>query len=428
MRGMDWSMRAVGSAVLLCAGLLDAGEIPRGPLPEGVGLNVHFVRPLPGEIEMIRDAGFKVVRVDMRWELIEIYKDKYRWTAYEALFDACRDNGIRVMAPFMYTNPHYDEHQSPRSDEAIAAFTRYAVETVKYFQGRGIIWEMYNEPNLSFWKPAPNVMEYIRLATSVGEAIRAEAPDEIFVGPALSGTDGDFLEACFRGGLLNYFDAVTVHPYSKTPPEDRQRRYRGTQLLIERYQPAGRRIPVVCGEWGYNTAEFSEELQAKYLARGILTNVASGLPLTIWYTWRDNGVDPKNPQHRYGIVRHEPIEGGERPFEPKPAYVAARTLTTQLRDCTFVRRIPLRDTKDTLLVFQHADGSQRAVVWTMWDKPRTTLIPANIGAFEVVSLFGEALPGLQATPQGLRLEISDGPVYLKPASPQPRWTDPGSRF
>ena len=35
--------------------------------------------------------------------------------------------------------------------------------------GRGALWEMYNEPNISpFWRPKPNTDDYIKLALEVG--------------------------------------------------------------------------------------------------------------------------------------------------------------------------------------------------------------------------------------------------------------------
>ena len=76
-----------------------------------------------------------------------------------------------------------------------------------------VIWEMCNEPNDVFWRPTPDVNAYIKLARATGKAVKEAAADEIFVGPALSGTDGAWMEPIYKSGLLEYFDAITVHPY-----------------------------------------------------------------------------------------------------------------------------------------------------------------------------------------------------------------------
>ena len=40
---------------------------------------------------------------------------------------------------------------------------------------------MYNEPNIKFWKPTPNVTAYINLATATGKAIKTATPSEVFL-------------------------------------------------------------------------------------------------------------------------------------------------------------------------------------------------------------------------------------------------------
>ncbi len=46
-----------------------------------------------------------------------------------------------------------------------------------------------------------------------------------------------------------------------------------------------------------------EETQAKLLARQWLSNLANDIPLSIWYDWRDDGPDPKEREHHFGMVR-----------------------------------------------------------------------------------------------------------------------------
>ena len=108
-----------------------------------------------------------------------------------------------------------------------------------------MIWELYNEPNIHFWEPQPNVSEYIALAQAVGHEIRAYEPDEWFIGPAVSGMDWNFLEACMKAGLLQYWDAVSVHPYRQSAPETAAKDYRELRTLIARYAPKGKQIPIL---------------------------------------------------------------------------------------------------------------------------------------------------------------------------------------
>jgi polysaccharide biosynthesis protein PslG len=202
---------------------------------------------------------------------------------------------------------------------------------VQHFRGQGILWEMYNEPNIGFWKPKPNVEHYVKLALEVGRAVRAVAPDEKYIGPGTSQIDMTFLEACFRGGLLEYWCGVSVHPYRQKGPETAAAEYAALRRLIDRYAP-GKTIPILSGEWGYSAAwkNYDETIQGKMLPRQWLVNLANDVPISIWYDWHDDGTDPKEAEHHFGTVSNAYHAGRAPVYDPKPAYRAAKTLTTLL--------------------------------------------------------------------------------------------------
>ena len=76
---------------------------------------------------------------------------------------------------------------------------------------------------------------------------------------------------------------------------------------------------------------FSAEVQGMYLARELLTNISEGIVLSIWYDWANDGPDPRETEHNFGTVTLQ--------REPKPAYLAAKTLTTKLAKARFERRL-----------------------------------------------------------------------------------------
>ncbi len=200
-----------------CAGLAFAAGLPGPTIPDGLGVNIHFTDPRPGEMEMLAAAGFRWVRMDFSWSATERDKDRYNFSAYDRLLAALDEHQIRAIFILDYSNRHYDGGQSPSSDEGRRAMARWAAAAAKHFRGRGVLWEMYNEPNIQFWRPKPNVDDYARLALEVGRALAAAAPEEIYAGPATSTFDFKFLEKCFQAGLLKYWSAVTLHPYRAQP-------------------------------------------------------------------------------------------------------------------------------------------------------------------------------------------------------------------
>jgi hypothetical protein len=359
-----------------------AGEVAApfgiGALPDGLGVNIHFTDPRPGEMEMLAAAGFKWVRMDFGWDATERRKGEYDFSAYDRLMSALDRHHIRPIFILDYSNRFYDDDQSPHTDEGRAAFAKWAAAASTHFKGRGVVWEMYNEPNIQFWHPKPNVRDYAKLALAVGKALREATPQETYIGPACSTMDFKFLEACFKAGCLEYWSAVSVHPYRQKNPETVAADYQKLRELIAKYAPAGKQVPIVSGEWGYSSGwkNFDEDKRGKYLSRELLINVASGIPISIWYDWHDDGTNPREPEHHFGTVHYDYRQGQNPVYEPKPAYEAMQALSKSLTGYTFEKRLAVGDTKDWVLLF-HGPGGARVVGWTTRE-PHEVTIP-NLG-------------------------------------------------
>ena len=222
---------------------------------------------------------------------------------------------------------------------------------------------------------------------------------------------------CGIGGVLNYFDAVSVHPYRQAPPETAAPDYARLRALIEKYAPAGKEIPIVCGEWGYTSQlrERSETVQARFLTRQWLLNIALGARLSMWYDWRDDGLNPDERENRFGLVRHPYRAGQTSVFDPKPAYFAAQTLTRQLRGLYFRRRLSGRDDSDWITEFGRGDNTVLAA-WTIAPeitKPGATaqrFYALPPGHWRATSYAGESLPAVQT-----QVELSGSPLFLERA-------------
>ena len=299
----------------LAAELPRPGTIPGMVVPDGLGVNIHFTDPRPGEMEMLAAAGLRWVRMDFAWNGTEREKGKYDFSAYDRLMTALDKHKIRALLILDYSNRHYDNGQSPASDEGRKAFARWAAAAAEHFRGRGILWEMYNEPNIKqFWRPKPDVEQYSKLALEVGKALRQATPDELYIGPATSTIDFKFLEGCFKAGLLDYWCAVSVHPYRQKPPETAAAEYARLRQMIDKYAPTGKKIPILSGEWGYSSAwkNYDEVKQGKMLPRQWLVNLANEVPLSIWYDWHDDGPEPQGAgaSFRHGA---QSLSRGPRP-------------------------------------------------------------------------------------------------------------------
>jgi hypothetical protein len=353
-------------------------EIPEPVLPAGVGVNIHFVTGHERDLDMLAAAGFRFVRMDFLWQSVEAGKGRYDWAGYEELLANLDKRGLRAILILDYSHPLYEEHvtspnpltgvahctiASPRHPDSIEAFARWAAASAKHFHGRHVLWEIWNEPNGNFWSPKPDAQQYTALALATARAIREAEPQATIIGPASSGFPWEFLDTFLKSGVLEFLDAVSVHPYRNphSPPETAAVDYEKLRGMIERYAPAAKqnKLPILSGEWGYSTWKHgvSLETQAAFAARQQLANLLNGVPLSIWYDWKNDGDDPNENEHNFGTVLAD--------LTPKPAYIAIRTLTHELPGYCITRRVRLPNDKDYVLLCTGATGPKKLVAWTV---------------------------------------------------------------
>ncbi len=388
-------------------------------IPEGFGVNIHFTDPQPGELKMLAGTGVRWVRMDFKWDLTETEKGKYDFAPYERLVSALQPFDLRALFILDYGNPLYDGGGPPRTEETRQAFSRWAVAAAKRFAGRGIIWEVYNEPNNdAFWRPRTNANEYAQLALAVGRAFHSELPNENLIGPAVGEMDFKFIEESLKSGPLEYWSAVSVHPYLRTDPELVENEYCRLREMIKRYSPVtmatSRQVPIMSSEWGYSSIwrGMNEQRQGEFVARQWLTNVANHIPLSIWYDWRDDGVDPNDPEHHFGLVSNAYHDGREPVYDPKPAYLAAKTLTSFLRGYRFEKRLPAGSPDDYILMFSK-DGNRRFAAWTRSGRSHEVVIAVEPVEYTAVGHAGEDAGMIASGSKGLTIKLTNAPVYLR---------------
>jgi hypothetical protein len=248
------------------------------------------------------------------------------------------------------------------------------------------------------------VAEYNVLALATCAAIRAVDPQAVLLGPATSELPLRFLEDCFASGLLQHLDAVSVHPYRDyaKAPETVAGEYAALRQLMDRHAPPRRTpLPIVSSEWGYasHTRGVTPELQAAFAARQQLVNLLHGVPVSIWYDWKNDGPDPAEREHNFGVVNER--------LEAKPAARALRTLTGELAGYRLERRLSVGDDRDYVLLFSRPRGAPKLAVWTQGEPHPVTLTvkPRARAVVRVVDSAGGVV-GLRQATRGAGAELS----------------------
>lgn len=401
-----------------------ANGLPELVLPQGLGVNIHFTRGHERDLDLIAAAGFKFVRMDFSWGGTERRRGEYDWSAYDELTTRLDQRGLRAIYILDYSNPVHEETvlsrnpitgreqrdvASPQKPESVAAFARWAAAAAEHYKGRGIIWEIWNEPNISFWKPKPDVRQYTTLALATCRAVRAADPEATVIAPATSEFPWAFFESFFASGVLEYLDAVSVHPYRNYSrgPETAGEDYRRLRALIEQYAPPAKaHLPIISGEWGYATHSkggVSLDVQAAFIVRQQLANLYAGVPLSIWYDWKNDGTNAAYNEDNFGTVTYD--------LAPKPSYRAVQTLARELSGYRVGRR--LEAGPDYVLLLVNDAGEQKLAAWSTGEPREFSLKLPLEHAEQVTAVDGQGRPAtLKFTPNHVALSLQATPQYV----------------
>ncbi|MGB2861857.1 MAG: cellulase family glycosylhydrolase [Sedimentisphaerales bacterium] len=396
---------AIGAVSSVAMG---AESLPGPAIAHGFGVNIHFTG-LPRDLKMIAEVGFKFIRMDLAWSRVERAKDVYdfKGSGYDSLTLGCEKLGIRVLYILDYSNELYESDRSVRTEAGRKAFADFAEAAAKRYAGKGILWEIWNEPNLKhFWSPQPSVDDYCKLVEASASRIRNADPSGQVVAGATSGIPFEWFEGCFKNGLLNWIDVLSVHPYRSQPPETVIQDYTKLCGLIARYVPIGKQIPVISGEWGYSNlnwdkSRLTEQQQAEYLARMFLINSYQKIPVSIWYDWKNDGTDPNEREHQFGTVKHD--------LNPKAAYLAVKVLSSTLAGYSIHQKIDLGNEND--FAFMLTNGNREAVAfWTLGPRHNVTL-PIDPTEVTLVGIYGGKVI-INWKTEHLNIRAEQSPQYL----------------
>jgi hypothetical protein len=396
----------------------DAPLIPPPPnsaqLGARLGVNVHgFVDP--HLLDLAREAGFASVRTDLLWRQVE-RNGSYRFAGYDRLLGALEARGMSALWILDYGHPQHGGDR-PHSAADLEAFARYAAAAALHFRGRNTTYEIWNEPNTErFWPPAPSAKDYSLLLREAVAAIRRADPEARIVTGGLARIDLPYLEQMLEAGDVPAVHAIGVHPYRRAGPESFAADLLPLRELIRK--TLGSQIDIWDTEWGYGSYDYfsgalrgdghstaGRHRQAVLACREILTVWALDLPGAIWYDLRDDGDDPRNPEHNYGLL--------DRTDASKPAMLALRQIARAAATRTFAGFVA--DVPDGCHAMRLDGRSDRVfVVWN--DQPDASLkvrFPARRLA-NATNLEGEALKtgaGKDGNAE-ITLPETDGPVYL----------------
>lgn len=304
------------------------------------------------ELDMVKDLGANVVRVDVGWSSLEsdgkgVYTDWYL-TKLDRFVQEARARELKVL-PTLVSTPCWAssapeslkqgcegrwwdrgvQNYPPNSAADFADAARFV--TSRYGDGLAAI-ELWNEPNTTRFLVSPDLAgAYTAMVKAAYPAVKSVAPGLPVLAGALAAADRPFLDQLYARGIKGYYDGISVHPYNEwRDPYDRwQEQWKkytflpGMEWVHEGQVANGDRTPLWITEFGWTTCAgggwcVDENRQADYLVKGFqILNTLSYVYAATAYELRDESTDTGDFESNWGLVHQD--------FSPKPAYAAVRT-------------------------------------------------------------------------------------------------------
>lgn len=390
------------------------------PAAEPNGLGTYAYREMgnyPTRDAMLNlavDSGANWIREEFNWSWIQPSQGEYdatRLAQYDALVDAARARGLNVLGVIAYGTDWATGGQGPHRQEHYEAFAEYVRFLVDRYRGRVTHWQIWNEPNQSrFWEPAPSAENYAQLLSHAYQAAKSVDGGVTIVGMGTAGVDLEYMDQVLKSGGGAHLDVVAVQPYptpSSLEGSDYYALIAGLRDLMAAYDAVK---PIWITEIGHSLygghEGVSADKQARFLARDYLSARQLGVERVFWYDLRDDGDDPGNREHRFGLT--------DRSLNPRPSYSALQTLTRVVG----AAELAANHTHGArwALEFAHGDGSRVLALWytaTDGSSPSewaTVRLPGSVD--EVVGLTGGAV-NHSYDGQNLEVPVSGSVVYVR---------------
>ncbi len=292
----------------------------------------------------LAQLGVKWARVQTGWGRCETEKGHYDFAWLDSVVNRLLEIGIQPWFNLGYGNRLYTP-EAPDvsavgwvplfSEGAQTGWSRFVQALAKHFSQRVCHWEIWNEPNITtFWRPQkPNARDYVELVKRMAPLIRREVPTAVLIGGALAGMPGQYLRECLEAGLAEHVDRISYHPYGPMPEKNYAKQMVQFRELLAQYRPGLALWQGECGcpsrrsnvsTWSLEKMDWTEERQAKWLVRRILSDLEQEVELTSYfhtvdllrYNW---GQGPTNFDQSMGLLR-----GTD--YTPKPSYFAYQCL------------------------------------------------------------------------------------------------------
>lgn len=343
--------------------------------------------------KMASDAGFSGIREYSMWNKNSA-KAPYTEYVFKPAFDLTRELDMTQNMAVAMGDPSYGgETHIPVTDEEIKAIADYAGWFVKTYGDKLEYYEVWNEPNVygGFNKDYATPQQYTELTKAIYKQVKTAKPDIKVTACSTATLHDAFIDACIEAGILDYCDAVSVHPYDwdtnlEDTGKDRLRndvyRERAAKLRKKLDDAGHPEIEISWTELGVRSGALwaSELAQASYLTQLMAMIQGDNVADNIYqFNFVNPGLDNdlRTGESHWGLLYDKSETTG--PYAAKLSYLAMAGYNKLLGDAAVSGKI----VKDKTSVYKFTRSSDGKDVIVLWSDNSYDNVGLNLGTNEV---------------------------------------------
>jgi hypothetical protein len=389
------------------------------------GVNSHLQSgientQMPQNLEMMYQAGIRLVRCDIAWGGVEYPKGTWHYENIDNLLNQLENQGLGVLGILDYNVTWADPAYRHLDD-----WLRYVEKTVNRYKCRVRYWEVWNEPDYQWDVPngANNAAQYAALLTATYNKIKEIDPDitVLFTGYGNEATWLTSVEKTFQAGASTSFDKICIHPYR--PLMDNMTKttaflndINSLRNLMTTYSVGDKGIWISeMGLSSFNQAAYNpgateairETNQANFLQQTMLLSLRFGIEKYFLYEFRSSDSsseiegNARDRERYFGLVHNN--------LDKKPAYFAYSNLTSLYPTGSVVDTSIAWNQGNFCVVGWTQPGGTR--VWAVWapDTSRTATVTIGAGLQSAVDSSGTPVEVAQ---NATSLVVGPGVIFL----------------
>ena len=249
------------------------------------------------EYRLLDEMGIEWILATFYWRIIEEQKGTFDFSRYDDFVDTARKNNKKIIAVLGYEAAWlFPEGKNKKyiAPENIPLFLNFVEETVRRYKDRVDVWEIWNEPNFTFWR-GPN-RDFFELSRLTAMKIREVDAGAYILGGVFWRAPKGFIKNMHKAGAMEDLDGLAFHPYAVNPEgamkvHDKflktlsEINYTGSVWITEIGYPTG----------GWYPTKVSLEKLPSYVIKTIAGAAARGTRLLSWYELFDAHLEGEVP-------------------------------------------------------------------------------------------------------------------------------------